>query len=150
MEAEGADARARNARDVIRQVAEALERAGREIEYWPPSFMREVFCAKLADFLRVRMEAVRGQIFRPKWLNRKELGLSVTVSSPTQGLKIVYSPAFFLTCNTFGNRLSSPVHGHLQPGIYYFGAIDPEIDGVRWENSLETIPPVLNINLVNF
>jgi hypothetical protein len=68
-------------------------------------------------------------------------GTNIVVQTYAQNLQILYSPAFFPNVQTgFGNGLSTPVIGAVNPGLYIFGASGPAI-GVRFESTQHQIPP---------
>lgn len=62
-------------------------------------------------------------------------GLAFRVATKASGLRVHYSPAFFQDSLLFGNALTTPVDGWLQPGRYIFGAVGEGETSPRWERS---------------
>jgi hypothetical protein len=59
-------------------------------------------------------------------------GLPFRVETPGRdGLKILYSPAYFRVTHQFGNTLSTPVESWMRPGRWIFGVRDGA-DGIKW------------------
>lgn len=134
-------------KSVVSQHVDSLYRAEMPVAYWPSPLMRSSFAEGMFKFLRARIEAFRRRFFPFAPLRPTPPGLAVTVKCQNHGLKILCSPAFFLTETAFGSGLSTPVTGHLQPGIYIFGSQSRDSD-VVWETALEPIPPNTTVHMV--
>jgi hypothetical protein len=135
----------------LNTIAEDRKVDGLDVEFWPRDFVAQLFSEWLFRFLEIRISfSSRKRWFRPP-PSTAGPGLAVTVNTLNHGLKVLCSPVMLLRRRTaFGNSLSTPVTGHLHPGIYVFGAEGPAIGGTRWENNHEPIPPNFTINTVQF
>jgi hypothetical protein len=66
----------------------------------------------------------------------------------THGLRVHYSPAYFINPNlVFGSR-TSPVNGTIQPGRYIFGVAGPGISGVKFSPAEFDIPDATQADLL--
>jgi hypothetical protein len=140
--------------NLARRAEEEARRVQMPFTKMPVPQARGSFAALLADFLKVRLEAVRGLIPLPG--GEKALagtaevpGLEVIVHTRRPNLRIYQAPVYFPATRTvFGNSLSTPVRGFLPPGLYIFGA-DGENFPFLWEDEARRqIPPNTTIHLV--
>ena len=80
---------------------------------------------------------------------RATLGCKFTATSNTSGLRVLWSPAYFISANFFGAP-TSPTTGVLQSGTYLFGVDGgPYGSTVRWDlTALCSLPgqPSVHIN----
>lgn len=75
-------------------------------------------------------------------------GLKFTVITKRDGLRVHYSPSYFLSWgNVFGSP-TSPVFGWIQPGRYKFGAIGRGFP-FRFDSADFDVPPQTQAHLVN-
>ena len=109
---------------------------------------RATFVSRATDFVATRIAAVRGfrnrdsdeTGRRPSLLNLRQLlrgpqvatpGCQFTVSSNSNGLRVFWSGAYYVTPNNF-NHPTSPTSSVLQSGTYIFG-----VDGVAYGNNIQ-------------
>jgi hypothetical protein len=110
---------------------------------------RATFVRRATDFVATRVAAVRGfrnrregdqTRQRPSLLNLRQLlrgrqvttpGCHFTVSSNSNGLRVFWSGAYYVTPNNF-NHPTSPTSGVLQSGTYIFG-----VDGGAYGNNIQ-------------
>jgi hypothetical protein len=108
---------------------------------------KSTFVKRAADFVATRVAAVRG--FRDGWSaqpwNRPSLylrpllssppvptpGCNFTVSTNSNGLRVFWSGAYYVTPNNF-NHPTTPTSSVLQSGTYIFG-----VDGGAYGNNLQ-------------
>jgi hypothetical protein len=65
-------------------------------------------------------------------------GFMFEVSTNSAGLRVHYSPAFFINSRTVFGLPSTPVQARLQPGRYVFGAYPPDCG--YWSNEEYDVP----------
>jgi hypothetical protein len=116
---------------------------------------RNAFSALLGEFLIQRIESSRGK-FAPTTGGAGAAnhpgsvalpGLTLTVNTHTPNFQILYSPAYFVSLQTaFGNTLSTPVIGLINPGLYIFGAVGNGKPLV-FENTTYSIPTIKVVNM---
>lgn len=130
----------------LRSVLETRERFG-SFETLPTGIARATFVMRAADFLTVRMKAVRefdgfpsqtwhGNSFlhipqRPRGPVIATPGCRFTVTTDSPGLRVFWSGAYWVTSNYFGHP-TTPTDGVLQAGTYVFG-----VDGGAYGNEIQ-------------
>jgi hypothetical protein len=85
------------------------------------------FRHRLKEFFAVRVAAMglfEGTTGAPPGPPGKP-GLKFTVNTNSNGLRVYYSPAYWMQARQVLNFPSTPVVGWIQPGRYYFGAGKP-------------------------
>jgi len=114
--------------DLAQRAPDEAKRMGMRFNTLPVPHARTIFASLLARFLRPRVERANSRTTSdmhgsPHQGNPLSPGLEVVVHTNRPGLRIFYAPIYFpATCLVFGNSLSTPVRGYLDPGIYIFGA----------------------------
>jgi hypothetical protein len=75
--------------------------------------------------------------------------LEVQVVCRTQGLRIHWSPAYFIKWTVFGSP-TTPVVGHLRPGRYVFAGDGSPLTDVTQDDGVFSIPPTYCAALTRF
>jgi hypothetical protein len=112
---------------ILQTAPNALTRTGLRFAEATIEEAKQSFGYKLRDYLMTRVVSARGlfssQTGGIPTGTHAVPGLTLRVNSNDSNLQILYSPAFFIDIQmVFGNHLSTPVDGHITPGIYIFGA----------------------------
>ncbi|HEY0152393.1 MAG TPA: hypothetical protein VGB92_10365 [Longimicrobium sp.] len=81
-----------------------------------PDVALETLSSRLREFLAIRFSARESNI-------SQKPGLQFEVATTTPGLRVHYSPAYFINLNTVFSSPTSPVKQWIQPGRYIFGAV---------------------------
>jgi hypothetical protein len=97
-----------------------------------PDEAQQRFTNGLTDFVSVRGAGSRGQGYT-------STGLKFRVVTQTRGLRVHYSPSYFISWKVFGAP-TSPVEGWIQPGQYKFGAVGTNY-AFRYDPADFEIPP---------
>jgi hypothetical protein len=110
------------ARDLVSDVVHASEASAHPIVPVPPDSASESFVSRLADFVRTRLSAGGGgdanqRIDDPYG----PPGTLITVQTRRRGLRVYYSPFYWLTDDRVFGAPTTPVQGYLEPGDYRFG-----------------------------
>ena len=72
-------------------------------------------------------------------------GVAIEVSTTNHNLHVLSAPAFFPNVRTqFGNGLSTPVKGNINPGLYVFGGYNATIP-VAFEPYPFNVPPTVKV-----
>ncbi|QDU66248.1 hypothetical protein Pla86_13140 [Planctomycetes bacterium Pla86] len=91
------------------------------------------FSRRLVDFLQARFDARRSDI-------SGDPGMRFTVHANRNGLRVFYSPAYFVCPHTVFGSPTSPVVQWLQPGRYIFALEEP--GGLTyWDHGEYDVPP---------
>jgi hypothetical protein len=129
---------------LVSDAAHDAASAGFNLTYADPATAQVNFGSLLTQFLIHRTESALGFFSAggvPGPGSTALPGANVVVRTNAPNLQVLYSPAFFPNVQTgFGNGLSTPVNGAVNPGRYVFGASGPTI-GVRFETTQYPIPP---------
>jgi hypothetical protein len=104
-------------RRVTITLSSIADRYGRVISI-SPSEALDLVGSGVREFLAVRFSARQSNISQAP-------GLRFEVSTQTSGLRIHFSPAYFLNTRTVFGSPSTPVRQWIQPGRYVFGAVGP-------------------------
>ena len=135
---------------LVNDAARDAASAGFNVTYVDPAIAELNFGSLLTQFLIHRTESARGffsAAAAPGPGSTALPGANVVVKTNASNLQVLYSPAFFPNVQTgFGNGLSTPVNGAVNPGLYIFGASGPTI-GVRFETTQHPIPPTTFVQM---
>ena len=119
------------------------EHSQHEYEYHDPESTRGFFRNHLTRFLTLRMFAATPSTqpmeFPPP-------GIPFRVACPYNGLRVHYSPSYFLTSSRVFGSPTSPVVGWIQPGRYKFGVIGRAFE-MRFDPANFDIPPLDHADL---
>jgi hypothetical protein len=121
----------------------------------PVSAAKEFFRAGLQDFVRTRIGASRGAgygtVSEPPDGPPDESSAAETfpfeVHTVSNGLIAYCSPAYFVRPVVFGNVLSTPVSGELDPGLYVCGAGAPGAQPMFDVHARYDVPPATTAHL---
>lgn len=97
-----------------------------------PDEAQQKFENGLTDFVSVRGAGSQGPGYTTT-------GLKFRVVTQTRGLRVHYSPSYFMSWRVFGAP-TSPVDGWIQPGQYKFGAVGTNYS-FRYDSADFEIPP---------
>jgi hypothetical protein len=128
-----------------------LEEQNTQITGYPATKARIFFEEELVNFLSIRLRAQRS-ILRHfgywKAISDKSPGLRFRVVTQRHGLRVHYTPSYFVSAwNVFGSP-TSPVDGWIQPGRYKFGAMGANFP-LRFDPGDFDIPPLREAHLVS-
>lgn len=100
----------------LRSYAEKFEKWGLRYQERPLATALAAFKSNLIEFLAFRFKESRENGYPPK-------GLKFRVVTQRHGLRVHYSPSYFLYINNVFGGPTSPAHGRIHPGRYKFGAV---------------------------
>lgn len=101
------------------------------------------FCHHLQRFLTARLKYFGGNTAYPA--NARPMFLFRVDCAHNHG-RVHYSPAYFFDPSLVFGAPSTPVHGHIYPGIYLFGVMYPG-QQVTFDAAKFSIPPLTSATL---
>jgi hypothetical protein len=101
----------------------------------------DFFAERLKEFLHTRLvsSTASSELIPPT-------GFRVRVFTQRQGLRIRYSPSYFLNTSLVFGGPTTPAVGWLDPGRYLFGAESNDFD-LRFDSANFDIPQVTDVPL---
>jgi hypothetical protein len=123
-------------------VERSLEGNDHEIhaEAFSPQEANEFFAGRLSRFIRARMLGSRKH---RKEVAHKPTTYSFCVNCNKAGLQVVASPLYLADPNrVFGDTLTTPVMGSLNPGIWIFGTMTVRGSTTVWERGNYSVPDI--------
>jgi hypothetical protein len=138
---------------LLQTAQQVAHQAGFKVLSIKSAHARGAFSALMTEFLVQRVESSGGVLSGGSAGggypgSAVTPGLNVIVKTQGYNLRILYSPAFFVSLQTaFGNSLSTPVSGNISPGTFIFGAQTKGRPAV-FENTQYPIPPITVVNML--
>jgi hypothetical protein len=111
---------------------ESIENVVLPLALVDPDEAQQRFENGLTDFVSVRGAGSQGPGYT-------SAGLKFRVVTETRGLRVHYTPSYFISWRVFGAP-TSPVDGWIQPGQYKFGAVGTNYT-FRYDSADFEIPP---------